>query len=89
MPYILAENPKLTGKRAREISDAMTDGEKWEMFVLELSFIGWFLLGALCCGVGTMFVTPYRQATFAELYAVQRQRVLEAGLATEEELPGV
>ena len=86
---ILAENPNLTGKRAREISAAMTDGEKLEMFVLDLSFIGWMLLGALCCGFGIMFVEPYVQATMAELYAVQRQRVLEAGLATEEELPGV
>ena len=86
---ILAESPTLTGKRAREISDAMTDGEKLEIFVLQLSFIGWYLLGALCCGVGTVFVTPYEQATYAELYAVQRQRVLDAGLATAEELPGV
>ena len=89
MGRILAENPTLTGMRAREISDAMTDGEKLEIFVLGLSFIGWFLLGALCCGVGTLFVTPYQQATFAELYAVQRQKVLDAGLATAEELPGV
>ena len=86
---ILAENPTLTGKRAREISDAMTDGEKLEIFVLQLSFIGWYLLGALCCGVGTLFVTPYQQATYAELYAVQRRKVLDAGLATAEELPGV
>ena len=86
---ILAENPTLTGKRAREISEAMTDGEKWEMFVLGLSFLGWTFLGALCCGVGLMFVEPYIQATMAELYAVQRRRVLDAGLATPEELPGV
>ena len=86
---ILAENPTLTGSRAREISAAMTDGEKMDIFVLGLSFIGWQLLGALCCGVGTLFVTPYEQATYAELYAVQRQKVLEAGLATPEELPGI
>ena len=89
VPYILAENPSLTGKRAREISDAMTDGEKWEMFVLGLSFIGWTLLGALACGVGILFVEPYVQATYAELYARQRQKVLEEGLATAEELPGL
>lgn len=89
VPYILAENPNLSGKRAREISDAMTMDEKWDMFVLGLSFLGWMLLGALCCGVGTLFVEPYVQATMAELYARQRQKVLDAGLATPEELPGV
>ena len=89
VPYILAENPNLTGKRAREISSAMTDGDKLEMFVLGLSFIGWILLGMLCCGLGVLFVAPYEQATFAELYARQRRKVLEAGLATAEELPGV
>ena len=88
VPYILAENPGMTGKRAREISERMTDGKKWEIFVLELSFIGWILLGALACGVGTFFVMPYVDATYAELYAKLRQNALESGYVSAEELPG-
>ena len=37
----------------------MTRGHKWNIFVLDLSFIGWFLLGILACGIGMFFVMPY------------------------------
>lgn len=47
VPFLLSDNPKLSGKRAREISRKMTDGEKGSIFVLSLSFIGWFLLPVL------------------------------------------
>lgn len=89
VPYILAENPNLSGSRARAISEQMTDGQKWEIFVLQLSFLGWLLLGALLCGIGLFFVEPYIQATHAELYARLRDRALSEGFATLEELPGI
>ncbi len=41
IPYILAENPRILRKRAFEISKNMMDGEKWNAFVIDLSFIGW------------------------------------------------
>lgn len=88
VPYILAENPGMTGKRAREISECMTAEQKGDIFVLELSFIGWSLLGALACGIGSFFVAPYVDATYAELYARLRSNVLENGLVSPEELPG-
>ena len=88
VPYILAENPNLSGARARAISAQMTDGQKWEIFVLQLSFLGWILLGSLLCGIGLFFVEPYVQATYAELYAKLRDRALSEGFATLEELPG-
>ena len=47
----------------------MMDGQKWNAFVLGLSFLGWQLLGTLLCGIGTFFVQPYVAATFAGLYA--------------------
>ena len=87
--YILAENPNISTKRALQLSKAMTDGYKWNIFVLELSFLGWYLLGALCFGVGVLFVAPYVEATMAELYSAQRAYVLKAGIITEEELCGV
>lgn len=87
--YILAENPNISTKRALQISKAMTQGYKWNIFILEMSFLGWYLLGALCFGVGVLFVTPYVEATMAELYSAQRAYVLSAGIITEEELCGV
>lgn len=88
VPYILSENPGMDSRRAFELSKEMSDGRKWDIFVLELSFLGWYLLGAFCCGVGALFVSPYYQATFAELYAASRAFVLQRGIAGSVELPG-
>ena len=68
--YILAENK---GKSARECikeSVEMTEGHKKELFVLDLSFIGWFLLGSLTCGVAYLWVIPYYSVTRANAYRV-------------------
>lgn len=72
VPYILAENPDMKAREALRLSKEMMDGQKWNAFVLGLSFIGWQLLGTLLWGIGTFFVQPYVDATFAELYAVLR-----------------
>lgn len=66
--YILAENK---GKPALECireSKEMTNGHKWELFVLSLSFIGWALLGALTLGIAYIWIVPYMQATFTNAY---------------------
>lgn len=86
VPYILADNPEIGSKRAIELSNKMTQGEKWDMFVLDLSFIGWYLLGVLACFVGVLFVNPYYNATHAELYRNLRQKALDQKMCTFEEL---
>ncbi len=88
VPYLLAENPYMNSRRARQLSAAMTQGEKGRIFVLGLSFLGWELLGALLCGIGLLFVSPYVQATYAELYAALRAKAFSLGLTSEEELGG-
>ena len=88
VPFLLAENPDLDPARAAEISTLMTDGEKWNIFVLDLSFLGWNILGGLLFGIGTFFVTPYYTATQAELYAAMRAKALAAGSVSEAELSG-
>ena len=67
--YILAENPEMSGSEARKLSSEMMDGNKWDAFVLDLSFIGWALLGMITLGIGNIIWTnPYQAATNAELY---------------------
>ena len=88
VPYLLAENPNMTPERAMQLSSRMTDGEKMEIFVLELSFIGWDFLGMLALGLGGYFVTPYKQATYAELYAAAKAKAFYLGLSNEAELSG-
>ncbi|MNI95549.1 hypothetical protein D3C73_1538330 [compost metagenome] len=64
----------------------MTRGHKLDMFVLDLSFIGWYLLGILALGVGVLFVNPYFNATNAELYLVLRKEALNNNLCSYEDL---
>lgn len=88
VPYILSENPGISSKRAFEISKEMTNGEKFDIFWLGLSFFGWILLGTLACGIGVLFVEPYLQTTFAELYQVMREKAHNNGFSDFNELPG-
>ncbi|MEG1270846.1 MAG: DUF975 family protein [Ruthenibacterium sp.] len=86
VPYILSENPGISAKRAFELSRQMTNGEKGAIFVLALSFIGWMMLGVLAFGIGVLFVEPYIQATYAELYAALRAKAFAAGFTDANEL---
>lgn len=76
VPYLVAENPDISWNEAKELSTRMTDGEKWNLFVLDLSWIGWVLLGGLTFGIlNIFFVTPYMVQTEAEVYRVLAQRI--------------
>jgi len=69
VPYILAEHPELSYSEVLRISSEMMDGQKWNAFVLDLSFLGWIILAAFTCGILNIFwVNPYVYATEAELY---------------------
>ena len=75
IPYLLAENPNLSADEAFFLSKQMTTGQKVNLFVLDLSFLGWIILGALCCGIGLLFVQPYPEATKAEVYLILNQKI--------------
>lgn len=69
IPYLLAENPSLSKEQAFAISKQMMDGQKWDTFVLDLSFFGWNILSGFTMGIlGIFYVTPYRNMTDAALY---------------------
>jgi uncharacterized membrane protein len=86
VPYILSDNPAIGCSRAIELSNEMTQGQKWDIFVLDLCFIGWYLLGSLALLVGVLFVMPYEDATNAELYLILRKNAIEEGLTSYQEL---
>ena len=80
VPYILAENPGMDSKSAFAISKRMMDGEKWDTFVLEISFIGWQILSLFTIGIlGVAYVSPYLEATRAELYAYCKEKGYQQG----------
>lgn len=70
VPYILAEDPNLPSNEAIGRSIDITNGHKWDMFVLDLSFLGWYILGLIFFGIGGIFVNPYKEATMAKLYNI-------------------
>lgn len=74
IPYIVADNPDISRQDAFALSKQMTDGHKMDLFILDLSFIGWHLLGAVTCGLGELFWTsPYVNCTLAEAYLYLKQ----------------
>ena len=69
IPFLLAENPQMNRKEAFEKSRQMMKGNKWAAFVLDLSFIGWSLLGIITFGlVNIFFAGPYQYLTQSQLY---------------------
>ena len=70
VPYILGENPDMTYQEVLQRSKDMMDGQKWDAFVLDLSFILWHMLGGITCGLAEIFyVAPYVNLTDAALYS--------------------
>ena len=67
-PYILKDNPEMKNNAAIEESMRMMDGHKLELFILDLSFIGWALLSLLTCGVGFLWLTPYMNMARVNFY---------------------
>lgn len=69
IPYLIIENPNMSYKEAFAKSKEMMMGNKWEAFVFDLSFLGWFLLNMLTCGIlGIFYVNPYYYAADANLF---------------------
>ncbi len=82
VPYILAENPDIKAKDALKLSEEMMRGYKWETFKLDISFIGWGLLGIITFNVSNLvFTTPYKNATYAELYMYLKDLAQTKGIA--------
>lgn len=66
--YVMLEREELTPKQCLNVSGNLMCGNKARLFRLELSFLGWSLLGVLTLGIGLLFVAPYAQAAYAAFY---------------------
>lgn len=84
-PYIIAENPDIAPKEVIDLSRRMMDGHKLEAFKLDVTFVGWHLLGIATFGIAEgVWVVPYKTATFTEFYADRRAEAKADGLEGTE-----
>lgn len=66
--YILAEHPEMTASEAIAASKEMMTGNRWRLFCLHVSFIGWAILCAFTLGIGNLWLNPYKNAATAAFY---------------------
>lgn len=66
--FIMAEDSTVSPKEAIARSKELMMGNKWKLFCLNFSFIGWSILSGLTFGIGNLWLTPYRQAAEAAFY---------------------
>lgn len=82
--YILADHPDYGPWQAIKESYRMMQGHKFRLFALEFSFIGWWILAALTCGIGSLFVSPYENAAKAIFYLELAGDYYNSGAANPE-----
>ena len=87
VPFIVAENPDLKPREAITLSRRMMNGHKWECFVLDMTFVGWYILGTFTFGLITvLWAAPYSVATYAEYYTELRNGAKAAGIENADRL---
>ncbi len=82
-PYILKDNPEMKNNEAIEKSMEMMNGHKMDLFMLDLSLIGWAILCMITLGIGFLFFYPYQYTAHAHFYEdlKKEQEEYEAALA--------
>lgn len=73
--YILYEVPEIGANQAIKESIRLMNGNKWRLFCLNFSFIGWAFLSILTCGILFLWIKPYQEASYAAFYReIKRER---------------
>ncbi len=84
--YIIYENPNLSADRAIQMSCQMTRGHKGDLFVLDLSWLGWQILSGITLGIlGIVYVNPYMYAAHAAAYEYLKAQAINDGTLTWED----
>ena len=69
VPYLVKDRPELSPMEVLAESEALMRGNRWQAFVMDLSFLGWLLLGVVTLNLGNIFWTnPYHENANAALY---------------------
>lgn len=82
---IMCENPNLKPMEALKLSKKMVKGNRSELFALDLSFIGWWILCGISFGIASIYAIPYYLTTQALYYENFKLRALQEGRITEDD----
>lgn len=82
---IMCENPNLKPMEALKLSKKMVAGNRGELFALDLSFIGWWILCGISFGIASIYAIPYYLTTQALYYENFKIRALQEGRITEDD----
>lgn len=86
VPFLLCSANKVPPMDTLELSKKMTKGNIWELFLFDLSFIGWQILSMLTCGLlSILWVSPYYYASFAGIFLELKKLALQRGICTAED----
>lgn len=86
--FIVMEYPEIPVTKALRISKVITYGHRMDIFIMELSFLGWSLLCLLTCGIGFFWLTPYMQLSLTNAYHSILTEAIETGKLKKEDLAG-
>lgn len=67
-PYVLRDEPELSVWQTLKKSEAIMKGYKGKLFLMYLSFVGWFILGAFTFGILYIWLTPYIMTSTVKFY---------------------
>lgn len=67
-PYVLRDEPDLSVWQTLKKSEAIMKGYKGKLFLMYLSFVGWFILGAFTFGILYIWLTPYVMTSTVKFY---------------------
>lgn len=85
--YILADNPEKGVMECIRESKQMMVGNKWKLFCLEISFIGWIIVSIFTFGIGMFWVTPYMSVSTVAFYEIAKGNLKISRISMEGDLP--
>lgn len=83
--YLLLEYPNLSVTKAMRISIAITNGHKGDLFIQDVSFLGWWILATIPLGIGNLWLFPYMSMTKVNSFHGLLKEAVSRGIVTRED----
>ena len=84
--FLLCEYPQIGVLSALKISKEITKGHKMDLFLMDLSFLGWTILSYLTCGILDLWLKPYKTMAFTNAYHALLDEAVKRGIISMQDL---